>query len=290
MDSNIKNLKLYIIDAFADKLFHGNPAAVCPLDEWLSDNLMQKIAAENNLSETAFFVPVSNPDNRLNNTYQIRWFTPNKEVDLCGHATLASSYIVFNYINKNINNIIFKSNSGDLVINKSDNNLLSMDFPALSYTEIDYPEILIQAIETDNLKFSDKSNIRAVQTYKSKFDLLVILDNIDLLLNLRPDLDKLAKLDYRGIIFTAHNTDSKSPSIHSRCFYPRYNVPEDPVTGSAHCVIAPYWCERLEVSKINARQGLARQGELQCEINRDRVILHGHCQLYSKSDIFLPNS
>ncbi len=262
----MKNLKMYQVDAFASSLFKGNPAAVCPLDVWLSDQEMQAIAAENNLSETAFFVPEGDD-------FRIRWFTPNDEVALCGHATLASAYIVFEQLGYNKSELKFKSLSGDLLVKKTQDGFV-MDFPLLTYKHIDWLPELSQL----NLK-------KPIHVLQSQFDLMFVYDDEQDVKNAIPDLEKVAALDYRGLILTAPGTKS---DVYSRCFYPGCDVPEDPVTGSAHCVIAPFWCEQLGKKRITALQGGRRQGELSCEVKGNRVYLYGSSHLYLEGTIFLP--
>lgn len=264
----MKKQLIYQVDAFASQLFGGNPAAVCPLDDWLSAELMQSIARENNLSETAFIVA-------KDDQYQIRWFTPNTEVALCGHATLAAGFVIFECLNHKKNQIIFTSQSGELRVSKSDHQLLQMDFPALPYLKITPQPELLEAM-----------SVKPIEVYKSTFDLLLVFDHERDVECSQLDLNAIAKLPYRGVILTA---PASHADVYSRCFYPACNVPEDPVTGSAHCVIAPYWSERLGKNKIYARQGLERQGELWCEVNMDRVLLSGSCQLYLEGHVFLPS-
>jgi predicted PhzF superfamily epimerase YddE/YHI9 len=262
----MKSLTIYQVDAFASALFKGNPAAVCPLDKWLSDEQMQAIAAENNLSETAFFAPEGEG-------LRIRWFTPNEEVALCGHATLASAYVLFEQLGFTGEKIIFTSLSGELIIKKTAHGLV-MDFPALPYHEIEF----LPQFQSLNLK---KPN----QVLQSQFDLMFVYEHEADVKEAQPDLDAVAGLDYRGLILTAPGGNS---DIYSRCFYPGCDVPEDPVTGSAHCVIAPYWCERLDKLKVNAMQGGRRQGDLVCEVKEKRVLLYGTCHLYLEGRIYLP--
>lgn len=258
----MKKMPIYQVDAFSSRLFEGNPAAVCPLAHWLSEDQMQAIAAENNLSETAFIVP---KDGR----YQIRWFTPNKEVELCGHATLASAFVIFEILQYKENQIIFDSKSGELIINKK-NNLLEMSFPSLPFIKAPF----------SSLQFI---NFKPSEIYESTFDLLLIFDNEDDIKEASVDLSMMSNLNYRGIILSA--PAKNGADIYSRCFYPRYGVPEDPVTGSAHCVLAPYWSKRLDKKRIHAIQGLKRQGEIFCEVQNDRVLLSGSCQLYLEGNI-----
>lgn len=262
----MNKLPIYQVDAFASKLFRGNPAAVCPLDCWLSETQMQSIAAENNLSETAFMVAEGE-------RYRIRWFTPNAEVDLCGHATLASAFVLFELLGYKKEVIVFDSKSGELRVRKN-GNLLQLDFPALPYTKI-----------TPSQQLVDAMNVTPLEVYESTFDLLLIFANEKDIKQARLDLYAISKLNNRGVILSAPGSES---DVYSRCFYPGCDVPEDPVTGSAHCVIAPYWSEQLGKKKIHAIQGLNRQGELLCEVLKDRVLLSGPCQLYLQGHIFLP--
>jgi PhzF family phenazine biosynthesis protein len=262
----MKTLTLYQVDAFASTLFEGNPAAVCPLESWLTDQEMQNIAAENNLSETAFFVPEGDG-------FYIRWFTPNEEVALCGHATLATAHVIFEEIGFKGEVIKFNCLSGELLVRKNGNGLM-MDFPALPYQSIEFSS------ELQHLNLKKPQHV-----LQSQFDLMFVYEHENDVIKASPDLNAVAQLDYRGLILTApgENTD-----IYSRCFYPGCNVPEDPVTGSAHCVIAPYWCERWGKSCIDAMQGGARRGKLRCEVNGGRVYLYGTCKLYMQGTIYLP--
>lgn len=262
----MKKQAIYQVDAFASELFKGNPAAVCPLNNWLSDQQMQLIAAENNLSETAFILPEDNH-------YQIRWFTPNTEVALCGHATLASAFVIFELLGHQNNEVVFHSNSGELRVKKN-TTLLQMNFPALPYTPTTPPSSLLNAL-----------NIQPKESYESTFDLLFICHSERDVKAAQPDLQAISKLNHRGIILSAPASIS---DVYSRCFYPGCDVPEDPVTGSAHCVIAPYWSKQLNKKIIHAFQGLKREGELWCEVVADRVLLSGSCQLYLQGHIFLP--
>lgn len=261
----MKKLSLYQVDAFAPSLFMGNPAAICPLSEWLTDHEMQSIAEENNLSETAFFV-------KNNNEYHIRWFTPNEEVDLCGHATLASAYIIFEKLKHQGNQILFQSKSGQLRVYQ-EHHMLKMDFPALPYQKIELTDALRAALD-----------LVPIEVYTSKFDVMCVLKNESDVEKANPDLTAIAALNYRGVILTALSTQS---DIYSRCFYPGCSVSEDPVTGSAHCVIAPYWCRQLNKIRIHAKQGLKRQGELICELQGDRILLFGKCHLYLEGAIYI---
>ncbi|ASQ45636.1 PhzF family phenazine biosynthesis protein [Legionella clemsonensis] len=256
---------MYQVDAFTTKLFGGNPAAVCPLEEWLDEQLMQSIATENNLSETAFFI-------KERDYFHIRWFTPNSEVALCGHATLASAYVIFEKLGYPGNSLVFQSLSGELRVARQ-GAALQLDFPSLPYTEIKPLPALLAAM-----------NIVPKAVYESTFDLLVICDDEKDVRNAQLDLHAISQLQNRGVILSAPSTQF---DVYSRCFYPGCEVPEDPVTGSAHCVIAPFWSERLGKKTIHALQGLKRQGELICEVKNDRVLLTGECRLYLEGAITL---
>lgn len=264
----MKKLQLFQIDAFASYLFGGNPAAVCPLETWISDEQMQSIATENNLSETAFIVPQGNE-------YEIRWFTPNSEVALCGHATLASAFVLFECLGFQKEEILFHSKSGELKVKKV-GDVLQMDFPALPFERMSL-----------DAPFCKSLNLEPQEVYDSTFDLLFIFKTEQEVKEACPDLQAISRLNKRGVILSAPGTQA---DVYSRCFYPGCDVPEDPVTGSAHCVITPYWCERLGKKKINAVQGLKRQGELTCEIINERVILSGSCQLYLQGHLFYLNT
>lgn len=262
----MKKQPIFQVDAFASRLFDGNPAAVCPLEKWLPDALMQSIASENNVSETAFFVPD-------NDVYHIRWFTPNTEVALCGHATLASAFIIFEHFKPAADAAHFSSQSGALCVRKKEDKL-ELDFPALPFTLITPSSELISII-----------GMQPVEVFESTFDTLVILENEQAVRNALPNLERLAKLPCRGLILSAQ---TQTGDIYSRCFYPGCDVPEDPVTGSAHCVIAPYWSEQSGKQTFRAVQGLKRQGELFCHIKGNRVFMAGSCQLYLQGKICLP--
>lgn len=245
-------IPIYQIDAFTSHLFSGNPAAVCPLEQWLDDGAMQSIAAENNLSETAFFVPDGED-------YHIRWFTPVSEVDLCGHATLASAYVLFNELNAAKEKVRFMSRSGLLTVYR-ENGLLSMDFPSQPPRPIDPPPKLLAGIGT-----------KPVHCLKSEDYFLVYDDELDIK-NMWPDFNQLSKLDLRGVIVTA---PGEEVDFVSRFFAPKFGIDEDPVTGSAHCALTPYWAARLEKDKLTARQLSSRGGELFCENRGDRVYIAG---------------
>lgn len=261
------NTPIYQIDAFTDKLFGGNPAAVCPLESWLPDHLLQAIAMENNLSETAFFV-------KNNNNYDLRWFTPTNEVDLCGHATLASSYVIFKYLRPELETIIFNSASGPLTVRKI-NDAIELNFPALPLERSNPPQALI-----DGLK------IQPLEVYRSK-DYLVVLEDEGQVRSVQPDFSLLNQVQARGVIITAPGIES---DFVSRFFAPQVGVPEDPVTGSAHCALAPYWAKRLGKNKLHAKQLSTREGDLFCTVENNRVLLQGKAVEYLKGNISLRNN
>lgn len=234
-------IPIYQIDAFSATQFHGNPAAVCPLDAWLEDDLMQKIAAENNLSETAFFVKQADG-------YQLRWFTPNNEVDLCGHATLASAYVIYTYLEPSASTLRFHTLSGVLEVAREEG-LLAMIFPSRPGVRCDAPDSLIKGLGKQPLA-----------VYKSRDYMAVFADEQDVV-ELQPNMDELSKLDSLGVIATAKST---SVDFVSRFFAPRAGVPEDPVTGSAHSTLIPYWSGQLGKADLIARQVSARGGRLYC--------------------------
>ncbi len=252
-------IPFYHIDAFTNKVFAGNPAAVCPLQEWLSDDTMRSIARENNVSETAFFV---HQDGR----YFIRWYSPAAEVDLCGHATLASAYVVFKYLDPSGDQIAFESKSGTLRVTQR-NGLLSLDFPSRVSDPCVAPEILVKALGVDPVE-----TLRAV-------DYMAVFEHPNDVSNLAPDMSLLKELELRGVIVTAPGTDV---DFVSRFFAPKLGVDEDPVTGSAHCTLTPYWANRLGTKQLHALQLSSRGGELFCRDQGDRVIISGHAVEYSK--------
>lgn len=259
-------LSFYQIDAFTTKIFSGNPAAVIPLEEWLEEALLQKIAMENNLSETAFFVPTDKG-------YHIRWFTPRVEVDLCGHATLASAYVIFNFLNSDLDSVEFKSNSGFLAVEKLAGGL-KMDFPA------DVPVLQSQYKSEVETYLGTK----VIDVYQGQDDLMAVVQDEATVRTISPDMTGISTLENRGLIVTA--TGEKSDFV-SRCFFPSYGIPEDPVTGSAHCLMVPYWAKKLEKKDLIARQLSPRGGEIQCEWRGARVFLTGACCLYMQGIIEL---
>ncbi len=259
-------IPLYQVDAFTRKAFAGNPAAVCILDSWLDESLLQCIAAENNLSETAFLVPLSRGH------YELRWFTPTVEVDLCGHATLASAFVIFSFVETDSPTVNFETASGLLSVTRS-GELLSMDFPATKAVWTEPPQFLSNAL-----------GIHPVEVYKSR-DLLVVFENETNIKAMNPDFDRLKQIrDAFAVIVTA---PGENCDFVSRFFAPNAGIPEDPVTGSAHCTLIPYWAERLGKNELHALQLSKRGGELFCKHLKDRVRIAGHSVLYSKGEIYL---
>ncbi len=258
------HIPLYQIDAFTGQLFAGNPAAVCPLEGWLEDSVLQSIAAENNLSETAFFV-------RRDGRFELRWLTPAVEVDLCGHATLASAFVILNYLDPSLDQAVFDARSGELVVRR-DGDLLSMDFPARPPAPCRIPDKLEQALGR-----------RPVATFAAR-DLMALFETEAEVRALRPNMDLLAQVETFAVIVTAPGTDA---DFVSRFFAPRGGVAEDPVTGSAHCTLIPYWSKRLGKKSLYARQVSARGGELWCEDRGDRVVIKGRAVCFLEGKIVL---
>jgi PhzF family phenazine biosynthesis protein len=259
-------LEVYIANAFAENKFGGNPAAVVPLRQWLTGDLMQQIAAQNNLAETAFIVPDGDD-------FEIRWFTPAVEVKLCGHATLASAHIFFNHLGYQKDKIIFHSKSGPLSVKKNEDGKLTLDFPADEFEEIKNIPFIEQALK-----------LKPVAVYKSSFDYMVIANNQSEIENLAPDFSLLKTLPSRGCIVTAKGDDA---DFVSRCFFPQSGIDEDPVTGSAHTAMVPYWVKILGRKKLSAVQLSKRKGYLDCELNGDRVLMSGHAHTYLAGEFFI---
>ena len=257
-------LPIYQIDAFSSDVFKGNPAAVCPLSEWLPDETMQSIAQENNLSETAFFVPKGD-------CYHIRWFTPVSEVDLCGHATLGSAYVLFNILGYENDAIRFDSKSGILVVTRQDD-WLTLDFPKQPPVTCDTPEEIFAAF-----------NVEPIECLMS-VDLIAVFENEVDVESANPVLEKLKNIDSRGVIITAKSTRY---DFVARFFAPKLGVPEDPVTGSAYTQLAPYWASKLGKVNLNAKQMSPRGGELYCEMAGDRVLISGKAAKYMEGKIMI---
>ena len=260
----MKTLKIYKVDAFAEKLFSGNPAAIVMLDEWLSDEVMQKIGAENNLSETAFVL-------KNHTRYDIRWFTPTVEIDLCGHATLAAAYVLLNFYEKDSDVIHFHSHiSGQLKVTR-ENELYDLDFPADKVHETNLPESLMKGLRKI-----------PVETYRGKSDYMLVYRSQKEIELIKPDFDTISRVDARGIIVTAQG---ENQDFVTRFFAPQSGIAEDSVTGSAHTTLIPYWSQKLGKKKLTARQLSKRGGIIHCEDCGDRVKIGGHAQLYLVGEI-----
>lgn len=257
-------LKIYQADAFAEKVFGGNPAAVCPLTEWLPDSLMQNIALENNLAETAFYI------NR-GDKYELRWFTPTTEVDLCGHATLATAHVLFNHENHQGNVIHFHSpRSGKLSVSKT-GDLLTLDFPTDIIHKIEWPKENLSAF-----------NFEPIEAYKGKTDFMLVFRNEEEIKNLKPNLPEIEKWPVRGVIVTAPGNEV---DFVSRFFGPQCGVPEDPVTGSAHTSLTPFWSARLKKKELKAIQLSSRKGFLTCKEEGSRILISGKAKTYLIGEI-----
>jgi len=258
------NIPIYQIDAFSNRVFAGNPAAVCPLEEWLEDSVLQAIAQENNLSETAFFVPEENG-------YHIRWFTPVAEVDLCGHATLATAFVIFNYLEPSLSEVNFSSRSGRLTVVR-ENELLSMDFPSQPPLPCEAPKELVNGLRKEPLEVLCSE------------DYFVLFSSEKQIRELNPDMGMLKKLDLRGVIVTAKGN---KVDFVSRFFAPKFGVDEDPVTGSAHCALTPYWANKLNKKNLHAHQVSQRGGELFCKDCGDRVKISGRAIKFMEGSIII---
>lgn len=260
-------LTIYQVDAFTDKVFGGNPAAIIPLQSWLDESLMQQIALENNLSETAFIVATDGDDEA---SYHIRWFTPTLEIDLCGHATLASAYIVKTFLEPHIQEVTFTTEKAGTLKTYIEDGMYTLDFPARVPVATTAPKKLLESLGVS----------AAVEILKSR-DFFIVLPNEEAVQNIEPDFTMMKELN-AGIIVTAKG---RSADVVSRFFYPAAGVDEDPVTGSAHCNIIPYWSEKLGTTKIHAKQLSKRGGELWCEYKGNRVLMGGNCVLYMTGEI-----
>jgi PhzF family phenazine biosynthesis protein len=259
-------IRLFQVDAFTRRVFAGNPAAVCPLDRWLPDATLQAIAAENNLSETAYFVGAEGE-------YEIRWFTPASEVDLCGHATLASAHVILRHLAPALAEVRFASRSGPLRVRRTGDRLC-LDFPARPPQPCAAPAGMAEALG------------RSPRELWAARDYMAVFETEDEVRGLAPDLARLAALDRFAVIVTAPGGEV---DFVSRFFAPAQGVPEDPVTGSAHCTLVPYWARRLGRTQLSARQVSARGGELLCELRGDRVEMAGHAADYLEGTIELPD-
>ena len=255
-------MKQYVVDAFSEKVFGGNPAAICVMDSWLPEETMMSITIENNLSETAFTV-------KEGDKYKLRWFTPGGEIDLCGHATLACAYVVMNYVETDLETVTFSTMSGDLIVNKN-GDLYELDFPAYDLKPVEITDAMVDAM-----------GARPTEAYMGR-DLLCLFDDEKTVRELKPDMDKLKAIDGLLLHVTAAGKDV---DCVSRSFAPKLNIIEDPVCGSGHCHIAPYWINKLDKDSIVAYQASRRGGTLYCTMDGDRVKLSGKAALYSVADI-----
>ncbi|MEQ8423332.1 MAG: PhzF family phenazine biosynthesis protein [Cyclobacteriaceae bacterium] len=258
-------LKLYQVDAFAEKVFTGIPAAVCPLENWLPDEVLQNIAMENNLAETAFYILDGDH-------FHLRWFTPKVEVDLCGHATVATAHVLFNHEGHPGNSVSFQSRSGLLTVTRK-KDLLTLDFPTDTLEEISLiPEL------------TEGFNIEPTQAFKGKTDLLLVFKNEDDIIALNPDFRKVGQLKARGVIATA---PGKEVDFVSRFFAPQCGIDEDPVTGSAHTTLTPFWSSQLNKKELNAIQLSSRKGFLRCVNAGDRTRISGKAKTYLVGEIII---
>ena len=263
----MRSIPIYQVDAFTTNLFGGNPAAVCPLREWLPEAFMQQIAMENNLAETAFTVPYEDG-------FHIRWFTPETEVALCGHATLATAFVYFTELGYAAEVIKFFSQSGWLSVKKESNGQYTLDFPSDLPTVVDqFPHNIFEGL-----------GIPPTTVYKGKFDYLIELASEEQVLQLQPNFQKMFPLHARGLLVTAKGN---SADFVSRCFFPDCGIPEDPVTGSAHCTLVSYWNQKTGKEHFSAAQLSARKGFIQCTLVGDRVLLSGNAILFMKGEIFI---
>ncbi len=255
-------MKIYQVDAFTDHIFGGNPASICPLDNWISKGKMQQIAMENNLSETAFFV-------QENGLFHIRWFTPEMEIDLCGHATLASAHVIFNHMNHGKDVINFQYGGGKLSV-KKDHDLLCMDFPTVISEKAEITDQVVLGLG----KYPE-------EVYKAR-DLLAVFKTEKEILELKPDFSAMMNIEHLGVIATS---PGDQVDFVSRFFAPRAGINEDPVTGSAHCMLIPFWADRLGKNKLEALQLSKRVGKLFCEYKGERVEISGKAVTYLEGEI-----
>ncbi len=257
-------IPMYQIDAFTKTLFGGNPAAICYLPYWLEDQTLQNIAIENNLAETGYFV-------KKDDIYEIRWFMPHAEIDLCGHATLASAYVIFNYLDFTTSEITFSSKSGILKAKKEENGSITLDFPSRPPAPIEIPDEVHKALQS-----------KPIATFAAR-DIVIELSSEEEVINENPNLDLLKDLPYLCIILTSKG---KNVDFVSRVFDANGIIqPEDPVTGSAHATLVPFWAKRLNKTTLKAQQLSARKGELDCRIDENRVFLSGYSVPYLIGEI-----
>lgn len=257
-------MRQYVVDAFTDSVFHGNQAAVCVLERWPDERLMMNITRENNFSETAFTV-------REGEKWRLRWFTPGGEIDLCGHATLGTAYVLFRFFETDAKNVVFSTLSGDLIVTKR-GDLLEMEFPAYDLKAVQVTDAMAEAI-----------GVRPEEAYLAR-DLLCVLEDEKTVRELAPDLEKIRQIDGLLLHVTARGREA---DCVSRSFAPKLAVAEDPVCGSGHCHIIPYWADRLEKDELIAYQASKRGGTLYCRREGDRIFLAGKAALYSIDELFV---
>ena len=257
-------MRQYIVDAFTDKVFHGNQAAVCVLEEWLPEERMMDITRENNFSETAFTV-------KEGEKYHLRWFTPGGAIDLCGHATLATAFVLLNYYEKGAGQVVFDTLSGDLIVNRR-GELFEMEFPAYALRSVPVTDAMEEAL-----------GIRPVEAYMAR-DLLCVLDDEQAVRQLKPDLEKIREIDGLLLHVTARGREE---DCVSRSFAPKLSVAEDPVCGSGHCHIIPYWAEVLGKDELVAYQASRRGGTLYCRREGDKIFMAGKAVLYAIDELFV---
>ena len=264
-------LKYYVADAFADNTFEGNPAGVCVLDEWLPHDKMQKIAMENNLSETGFVVKKS--DNPC--TYELRWFTPVNEIDLCGHCTMGVFYILFRFFEKDVTEIHFDAplKGYHLVITKN-GDLIEMDFPNIPPEKFEFSDYMEEGM-----------GAKPVEVYKTERDLMMVFDSAETVANLQPDFMKLLDFPVGLSVYATAESDAPNYDIVARAFWPKIGINEDPVCGSMHSTLMPFWGERLGKSTIASRNLSKRSGTVYCEQKGDTVKISGRCALYLIGEI-----
>jgi predicted PhzF superfamily epimerase YddE/YHI9 len=259
------NLKIFKLDTFTNQTFTGNAAAVCPLEQWIPDELMQNIAAENNLSETAFFVG-------SNGQYKLRWFTPISEVDLCGHATLASAFVVMQKLEPSVSTVSFHTRSGELKVTRKGTGY-EMDFPAQPPKPVEPPSLLLEGLS------------HAPKLILASADYFLVYETQKEIEKIVPKFEILKNIPLRGIIVTAPGNET---DFVSRFFGPKIGINEDPVTGSAHCALAPYWSQQLKKSNLIGKQLSARGGTIECSVSGSRVLLSGECVMYLEGQIIVP--
>ena len=257
-------IQQFIVDAFTDSVFKGNPAAVCLLDKWLSDDTLQNIAKENNLSETAF--TVKNGDH-----YELRWFTPGGEIDLCGHATLATAFVLFRFIEKDAESLTFATQSGELLVTKKD-----------EYYELNFPAYSMQQVAVTS-EMEEAIGVRPLEAWLGR-DLVCVLPHENDVINASPDFDKVKALD--GLLLNITAKGSKYDTV-TRSFAPKLSVKEDPVCGSGHCHVIPLWANKLAQAEFRAYQASERSGLLYCRLAGDRIYLAGKAALYSRGEIYV---